>query len=147
MDRMPKERDIISSEKFVRGCRSFDGSDVVEVGYRGPTVVEVTMTEGEIRDYVAKNGNYPANTSSEVDFAAFDTTRATAKYVVIEIFLSTNDSRGNPDSLHVKAKKLTADGKWDKNGEVISFCATSGFSNSIEPVDLHFFGEMDVIYT
>lgn len=101
----------------------------VHDGYgQKPTGLEkykVERTSKERASIAARTGRDPGKYCSVPEFDAFDKTRASAKFVVIEIASdSSSDSGPNGGSANteiVKAQRLHPNGRYDKNGEVIFF--------------------------
>ncbi len=154
--KLPQVGDVIRSDRFIYGEKSFDKSDKrIIVGRHEPKyIVSEHLTDGEIAKIVLKTKKMPKGDSLWIDrdYGSPDLSRGKAEYVVIEASMQGGGTGHGqhdvfPDGWHIVAKRLKPGRKWDPRGEEIAFYMTGCFINMIAPDEVRIVGHMEASYT
>lgn len=147
LETLPQVGDVIESPKFAYGY--FETADRTIVTVDGETtehLVGFTRSEEERVQIASKIGTAPSKTDV-IDLGAYDPSRGTARFVVENARMQGGGFGHGPhdiypDGWHVKARRLTEDGTYDPNGELIHFYMTGAFTCLIEAEDVRIVGRM-----
>ncbi len=146
---LPDKGDIIVSSKFVFGYYNDEDKKFITVdGTTKKYPVTSYVDEDERLAVAAKSGRVPSKMRT-VELGAYDSSRATAKFVVEEANMQgggTGHGPGDiyPDGWHVQARRLNKDGSYNPKGEVICFYMSGCFTCMVEPKDLQVVGKMQM---
>lgn len=148
---LPKMGDIITSPKFAFGYYNNEDKKLIVIDgktEKHPVTVRCYESEDERVAAAAKSGKIPPKTRT-VELGAYDSSRATAKFVV-----EVADMRGGgtghgpgdifPDGWYVRARRLNKDESYNPKGEVIYFYMSGCFTCMVEQKDVQVVGKMQM---
>ena len=154
--KMPVVGSVISSPEFAYGYHDFDNEDgtpnpiIVIDGETQSHIVSESYSEEERVAAALKGKKLPK--WHEIDYGAYDKSRGMAKFVVERAEMEGGSTGGGmsghddyPDELHVTARKLHPNGKYNPEGELIDFYYPHGcHTNSVN--HLTFYSQMKRVF-
>ena len=146
---LPNKGDIIVSSKFAFGYYNNEDKKFITVDCTTKKYpVTFYVDEDERLAVAAKSGRVPPKMRT-VELGAYDSSRATAKFVVEEANMQGGGTGHGPDDIypdgwHVKARRLNKDGSYNPKGEAICFYMSGCFTCMVKPKDLQVVGKMQM---
>ncbi|MCF6276637.1 MAG: hypothetical protein L3J07_02185 [Candidatus Magasanikbacteria bacterium] len=146
----PNEGDVIKSPKFAYG--KYDMDDVHDKkcaridGKTETCLVSSRISEKDRIAIAVKTGKMPPKEET-IDYTAYDTSRATAKFVVEKAEMSGGSTgfrlnEYHPDEWCVHARRLNEDNSYNEDGELIRFYVSNSSSSNIREVEIESVGKM-----
>lgn len=144
---LPVVGDVITSPKFAFGYTDSGGKIAID-GKSTSHQVQIPVSTKERLEIAAKTGVIVPDYRIE-DYGAYDESRGTAQFVVIDASMQGGGIAMNadryPHGYHITAQRLK-DGKFDPEGEVIHFYLSGAFTIQLLPSDITIVGKLPKLW-